>query len=201
MTSASPMIAPTVMRGLSEANGSWKMICMSRRSARSSSLVERGDVLRRRTSTSPEVGSISRRMQRPVVDLPQPDSPTRPSVSPAVEVEADAVDRMHARRPCATSRPPLTGKCFDQIADAQQRFASSAMLLGTDAGDLVAAARSRAAAASPPCSRRWRSGSAARSGSPAAGRAGSAPCRRSPRAAASVAARSMRGIERISPCV
>ena len=31
MVSASPMIAPTVMRGLSEAYGSWKMICMSRR--------------------------------------------------------------------------------------------------------------------------------------------------------------------------
>ena len=31
---------------------------------------------------SPELGSISRRMQRPVVDLPQPDSPTRPRVSP-----------------------------------------------------------------------------------------------------------------------
>ncbi len=32
--------------------------------------------------TDPDVGSISRRMQRPVVDFPQPDSPTSPSVSP-----------------------------------------------------------------------------------------------------------------------
>jgi ABC-type oligopeptide transport system ATPase subunit len=32
-------------------------------------------------SISPEVGSIRRSTQRPVVDLPQPDSPTRPSVS------------------------------------------------------------------------------------------------------------------------
>ena len=31
---------------------------------------------------SPLVGSIRRRMTRPVVVLPQPDSPTRPSVSP-----------------------------------------------------------------------------------------------------------------------
>ena len=38
MTSASPTIAPTVMRGFSDAYGSWKMICMSRASARSSSL-------------------------------------------------------------------------------------------------------------------------------------------------------------------
>ena len=32
--------------------------------------------------TSPEVGSIIRRISRPVVDLPHPDSPTMPSVSP-----------------------------------------------------------------------------------------------------------------------
>ena len=31
-------------------------------------------------------------MARPVVDLPQPDSPTRPSVSPLLDVEGDAVD-------------------------------------------------------------------------------------------------------------
>ena len=41
MISASPMIAPTVMRGLSEANGSWKMICMSRQSARNAAAIER----------------------------------------------------------------------------------------------------------------------------------------------------------------
>ena len=32
---------------------------------------------------------------RPVVDLPQPDSPTRPSVSAARDREVDAVDRAH----------------------------------------------------------------------------------------------------------
>ena len=34
--------------------------------------------------TSPLVGSSSRKIQRPTVDLPQPDSPTSPSVSPAI---------------------------------------------------------------------------------------------------------------------
>src|SRR3569623_776617 len=33
-------------------------------------------------SSSPAVGSSRRRIVRPVVELPQPDSPTRPSVSP-----------------------------------------------------------------------------------------------------------------------
>ena len=32
--------------------------------------------------TVPAVGSISRMIMRPVVDLPEPDSPTSPSVSP-----------------------------------------------------------------------------------------------------------------------
>jgi hypothetical protein len=36
-----------------------------------------------RNSTSPAVGSINRRMQRPVVLLPLPDSPTRPNISPS----------------------------------------------------------------------------------------------------------------------
>ena len=109
--SASPTIAPTVMRGLSDAYGSWKMICMSRASARSSSLPARVTSLPS-NQTSPEVGSIRRRMQRPVVLLPQPDSPTRPSVSPAVEVEAHAVDRVHAGRPRGRASPPVIGKCL-----------------------------------------------------------------------------------------
>ena len=46
--------------------------------------------------TEPEVGGISCRMVRPSVDLPQPDSPTRPSVSPCLHGEADVVDGAHA---------------------------------------------------------------------------------------------------------
>ena len=75
------------MRGLSEVNGSWKIICISRRSARSSarrsvpiSITEPSAV---RMKTWPAVGSIARRMQRAVVVFPQPLSPTRPRVSPS----------------------------------------------------------------------------------------------------------------------
>ena len=45
-------------------------------------------------SHAPAVGSVRRRMQRPVVLLPQPLSPTSASVSPACSVEADAADRV-----------------------------------------------------------------------------------------------------------
>jgi len=75
------MIEPTVMRGSSDPYGSWKMICIRRRRRRSSF------DLRLVSSTPsnltlPAVGSRSRIIARPVVLLPQPDSPTRPSVSP-----------------------------------------------------------------------------------------------------------------------
>jgi len=35
----------------------------------------------------PPVGSRRRAIQRAIVDLPQPDSPTTPSVSPAISVK------------------------------------------------------------------------------------------------------------------
>ena len=75
------MMSPTLMRGCSEAYGSWNTIWIWRRS---------GCIWLRLSLAmswpwnliSPEVGSSSRTMQRPRVDLPQPDSPTRPRVSP-----------------------------------------------------------------------------------------------------------------------
>ena len=59
-----------------------------------------------RNTTGPDVGSISRRTQRPTVDLPEPDSPTSPSVRPARRVNdtpetACTVDLMD-RTPSAT---------------------------------------------------------------------------------------------------
>ena len=74
-------MSATVIRGSSEPIGSWKMICISLRSAfmrRCGSLV----TSRPSNSMRPEVGSTNRSTVRPSVDFPQPDSPTRPSVSP-----------------------------------------------------------------------------------------------------------------------
>ncbi len=107
MTSASPMIAATVWRGLSEANGSWKMICMSRRRLRRRSPSSRV-MSSPRNRISPEVGSISRMMQRPVVDLPQPDSPTRPSVSPG-RMSSVTPSTARTRASSRARNPPLIG--------------------------------------------------------------------------------------------
>ena len=73
--------------------------------------------------TAPAVGSIRRSSRRPVVDLPQPDSPTRPSVSPRAIDKIDAVDgadrRLVAGEPSAAPREILGEACrFDQRAHA-----------------------------------------------------------------------------------
>src|SRR5688500_10337605 len=110
ITSASPMSDPTVIRGLSEAYGSWKMICISFRRARSERLSSVVTFLFS-NQTSPEVGSINRRMVRPVVDLPQPDSPTSPSVSPGM-TSNDTSSTAWTRATSRESSPPRIGKYF-----------------------------------------------------------------------------------------
>ena len=62
------------------------MICMSLRSF-VISLLESLLMSFPSKYTSPEVGSISRKIVLPVVDFPQPDSPTIPSVLPRSRVK------------------------------------------------------------------------------------------------------------------
>ncbi len=76
------MISPAVIRGLSDAYGSWKIICISLLKLRSSFDDILSCTLRPLNLISPPVISYKRMIERPVVDLPEPDSPTRPSVSP-----------------------------------------------------------------------------------------------------------------------
>jgi len=86
------------------------MICMSRRRWRSERLSSVVTFLSS-NQTSPAVGSIRRRMQRPVVDLPQPDSPTSPSVSPfnrSKLTSSTACTRATSRE----NKPPRIGKYF-----------------------------------------------------------------------------------------
>jgi hypothetical protein len=69
------------IRGFSDPNGSWKMICSFRRSGRSSSWLSLVMSCPSKV-ICPSVGSTSRRIERPSVVLPQPDSPTRLKISP-----------------------------------------------------------------------------------------------------------------------
>jgi hypothetical protein len=56
--SGSPTMSPTVMRGLSEANGSWKTIWMRAAQRAQRVAVERGDVAALEAGRSPAVGSM-----------------------------------------------------------------------------------------------------------------------------------------------
>ncbi len=86
------------------------MICMSRRRCRKDRLSSVVTFLPSKV-TSPAVGSIRRRMHRPVVDLPQPDSPTSPSVSPFRIVKLTS-STAWTRATSREKSPPRMGKYF-----------------------------------------------------------------------------------------
>ena len=65
-------ISPTVMRGLSEAYGSWKIICIRRRNGRIADC-DACEMSWPSNTMRPAVGSSSRITSRASVDLPQPD--------------------------------------------------------------------------------------------------------------------------------
>ncbi len=66
------------------------------------------------------MGLIARRMQREVVVLPQPDSPTRERVSPVVDLEGDVVDGFDLAGDAA-DQALADGKVLAQIADVEDR--------------------------------------------------------------------------------
>ena len=76
MRSGSAMISMTGIRGSSDAYGSWKTICISRRSGRIWPRRQRGQVLVRVVDRAGRSAGLRLSSARPVVDLPQPDSPT-----------------------------------------------------------------------------------------------------------------------------
>ena len=212
MISGSAISWPTRLRGLSDAYGSWKTICICRRSGRSARRLS-VEMSRPSKMTWPPVSSWSRTRQRPSVDLPQPDSPTSPSVSPgrtSKETASTACTWATSRR---ITPPPLTGKCF-----VTARASSSGSPLTTRApggssrrGERASRTRAgssgrgvpaRRAPPAPAARRRpgRRAGSAARTSSRAAARAatGAGPGWRS---AGAACGRSMRGIEPSRPHV
>src|ERR1044072_1188848 len=105
-----PTIAPTGCRGFSEEYGSWKIIWTSRRIGRIEA-VPRCVMSLPSNSIFPEVGSSSRVISRPMVDLPQPDSPTTPRVSPWRTSKSRPSTACTAPV-CRCSSPFLMGKCL-----------------------------------------------------------------------------------------
>ena len=58
---------------------------------------------------------------RPVVVLPQPDSPTRPTVSPPAMSKLIPSTARTARAGPRSKRPRRTGKCLTEVADGNER--------------------------------------------------------------------------------
>ena len=76
-------------------------------------------------STVPEVGSISRRILRPVVVLPLPLSPDQPQRFAARDREAHAVHRLH-RTHHAREDALAHGEVLDEILDQEEIVAHGA---------------------------------------------------------------------------
>ena len=113
------MISPTGIRGFSEENGSWKIIWMCGRRARSARPFRRstrtGCPPPTRNRISPRVGVSARRTRRAVVVFPQPLSPTRPSVAPLAMSKltpSTATTVPTWRRASPANQGWKRGKCF-----------------------------------------------------------------------------------------
>src|SRR5690348_3165209 len=107
----SPMIEPIVLRGFSDAYGSWKIICISRRSGLS---LLCGSMAMSSPSKRmvPLVGSSSRISSRAVVLFPQPLSPTMPSVSPRITSNETPSTARTAPYCFWKITPWVSGKCL-----------------------------------------------------------------------------------------
>ena len=91
------------------------------RSGRSSRCAEVRDVVAVEADRCPSVGSSSRMSVRDSVVLPQPDSPTSPSVSPCARRERHVVDRVDVPAVRSMSRPCWIGKYWLDVLDLEQR--------------------------------------------------------------------------------
>ena len=184
----SPMIWPTRLRGFSEANGSWKTIWICRRIGRRCPR-ERPTSSCPANRTDPDVGVVSCRIARQRVDFPQPDSPTRPSVSPSCSARLTPSTARTRATSRSTGCSRLDREVLDKVGHLEQRFApvmappASAGRSGRPPHAARACPtgssqqRSRWPSPRAPSSRRrlgalarTRAGSAARSGSRTAGR-------------------------------
>ena len=77
---------------------------------------------------------ISRRIARPSVVLPEPDSPTTPSVSPFAHAMRDAVDRLHvadrpAKKPRLIGNQTLIGPASTTIGASRSHRVRAALRL------------------------------------------------------------------------
>ena len=112
-----PGCGATECRGLSVEYGSWNTIWIVRRTLRAVGRrhARRNPLPRcRRSRSSPAVGVSRPTRQRPSVVLPEPDSPTRPTLSPGHNLDRYALQRVDRAAAAA-------GERLDEPVDADER--------------------------------------------------------------------------------
>ncbi len=120
---ASAICAPMVSTGFSVADGSWKTMAISRPRTWRSSAGFSPTSSRPSSLTEPEAmrpgGSIRPRIEKPVTLLPEPDSPTSPTISPASsENDTSLTARRGPRRVANSVERPSTASSGALIASA-----------------------------------------------------------------------------------
>ena len=150
----SAMARAAVKRGLRLSVGSWNTIWMRLRSgSRAKALGGIAPMSSPSNTMRPEVGSSSRITIIEVVDLPQPDSPTRPTLSPWPTVKlmpstarkSSASDRRLAREQLAERRRSRPGA--DIPSPAFRRRAAARLSASSGLGAAAVGGRQTAAAA------------------------------------------------------
>ena len=124
----SAMARAAVKRGLRLSVGSWNTIWMRLRCGEPREVLAGSSPISSPSNTMvPAVCSSSRITIIEVVDLPQPDSPTRPTLSPRLTVEADAIDRAEDRvsgggfgRTTGSDPVLLARKFLDELVDNRE---------------------------------------------------------------------------------
>src|SRR5687767_5250491 len=120
MSYGSPMMSPTVIRGFSEVYGSCITIWMLRRIRLSSAPLALA-MSRPLIITEPEVGRSSAMRTLASVDLPQPDSPTMPSVSPRSRSKETPSTALMAPICLFITIPWVRGKCLTRSRTSRMR--------------------------------------------------------------------------------
>src|SRR5664279_1298047 len=107
----SPTMSPTVIRGFRDEYGSCSTIWMLRRTALSA-LPDSWAMSSPWNKICPSVGWSRRMSSRAVVDLPQPDSPTSPRVSPLYSFRSMPSTARTAPTCFLNRMPWVSGKCL-----------------------------------------------------------------------------------------
>ena len=175
IANGSPMIWPTLLRGFSDEYGSWKIICISLPQRPQLALRAVRDVAAVEADRARRSARAGATIRRAVVDLPQPDSPTMPSVSPRFTVSDTSSTACTTPLPRANT-PCLTGKCFVRCSTSTSGPSPDRARASGGAHDGEPELRRDPRPSRPRACARAREGRR-RGGRPGSGRAAAASCR------------------------